>query len=233
MRGLADRRLGERNIGDHGPISRAALQFWVRAEDVLASPVETWPDISGQNNDFTQPTSGNRPTLVADVINGYPAVLFDGDDDWLGSTIDNDQPLSWAGVAQIQVTGTNNDTIIGSRNPASTSQPGALAYVASSHYALFAGSNMVSDVDPTSMIWVRFAVSINGASTRFNLNGFSGTANPGTRGAGLITLGAFISGGARTGFWPGYIAEMIGWDRALPDTELTTIMDYFASKYDL
>lgn len=45
--------------------------------------VEHWYDKSGQNDHAFQTTSGNRPTWVADSGNGFPAIRFDGVDDYL------------------------------------------------------------------------------------------------------------------------------------------------------
>lgn len=50
--------------------------------------VSTWPDLSGQGHTFTQ-TGVARPTKQ--TISGYPAVVFDGVDDWMdgGNFADN------------------------------------------------------------------------------------------------------------------------------------------------
>lgn len=64
---------------------RTNLKLWLEA-DVLVSnadgdAIQTWPDISGNANDFTQATLANRPLLKTDILNGRPALLFDGSND--------------------------------------------------------------------------------------------------------------------------------------------------------
>jgi hypothetical protein len=62
------------------PESIAGLQAWYRADSVVtASPVETMQDKSGNGRDATQPTSGDRPELIAiDAdFGGEPTIDFD------------------------------------------------------------------------------------------------------------------------------------------------------------
>lgn len=43
--------------------------------------VSTWADQSGNSRDAIQNTEGNRPGVVASVLNGYPAIRFNGSTD--------------------------------------------------------------------------------------------------------------------------------------------------------
>lgn len=57
------------------------LKLWLKAGDVSGvdgDPVATWPDASGESNNATQATAGNRPTLKTNIINGLPVVRFLG-----------------------------------------------------------------------------------------------------------------------------------------------------------
>ncbi|MDB5356190.1 MAG: arabinofuranosidase [Phycisphaerales bacterium] len=64
------------------------IGFWARADaDVLTATgnpcadgdvVATWKDQSGNSYDATQTLTGNRPTFVADAVNGMPAIYFAG-----------------------------------------------------------------------------------------------------------------------------------------------------------
>ncbi len=45
--------------------------------------VETWDDLSGEENDATQATEENRPIYKTDILNGKPVVRFDGENDYL------------------------------------------------------------------------------------------------------------------------------------------------------
>ena len=47
--------------------------------------IDTWPDISGQSNNATQPITDNQPIYVASSpnFNGNSVVRFDGTNDWM------------------------------------------------------------------------------------------------------------------------------------------------------
>ena len=68
------------------PIPFAELRLWLRADQGVmgeASSVTSWQDQSGRNNNAIP--MGNAPlTVVADAINGLPAVHFDGRGGYFG-----------------------------------------------------------------------------------------------------------------------------------------------------
>lgn len=69
--------------------SPAGLKLWLKADSLVLSnndPVGTWADQSGNGNNFTQGTAGNKPLYKTGIINGLPAVLFDGTDDFMSMT---------------------------------------------------------------------------------------------------------------------------------------------------
>jgi len=55
--------------------------YWLRADSITGisdgNPITTWEDVSGNNNDVTQSTAGNRPTFGTNTLNGFPVVRFD------------------------------------------------------------------------------------------------------------------------------------------------------------
>src|SRR5215831_11869900 len=70
----------------HNPSEIPSLKAWWAADLMTASDgaaVGTWPDQSGNGIDATQATSGNKPIYKVNIINGLPALLFDGVDDFL------------------------------------------------------------------------------------------------------------------------------------------------------
>jgi hypothetical protein len=62
------------------------LELWLKADALSLNnndAVATWTDSSGNENDATQATSGNRPVFKTNILNGKPVVRFDGTDDWM------------------------------------------------------------------------------------------------------------------------------------------------------
>ncbi|MEZ6193752.1 MAG: hypothetical protein R3C45_21120 [Phycisphaerales bacterium] len=78
------------------PVSGA--QVWLKADagvlnasDLPAfhgEAVKTWQDQSGNANHVTQATAGQRPTFNTNVLNGMPAISFDGGDALQGTYAD-------------------------------------------------------------------------------------------------------------------------------------------------
>jgi lysophospholipase L1-like esterase len=76
------------------PSSISGLKVWLRSDSLVynddgttlatnGQTVRRWNDKSGNSNNFTQSTSGARPTLVTNVLGSYPSVRFDATDDVL------------------------------------------------------------------------------------------------------------------------------------------------------
>lgn len=62
-------------------VTRTNLAAWYAASDLSATladgaSVATWPDKSGNARDLLRST--NKPTFAANIVNGYPAINFDG-----------------------------------------------------------------------------------------------------------------------------------------------------------
>lgn len=65
------------------------LKLWLKADAGVtqtAGGVSAWNDQSGNLNHALQPVDTQRPTLVANAVNGKPVLHFDGVDDFLSAT---------------------------------------------------------------------------------------------------------------------------------------------------
>lgn len=66
-----------------GGVGNSSNNFlWFSADHGVVAPtagIQEWRDRSGTGNHATQATAANQPFLATNVINGYPAVLFDND----------------------------------------------------------------------------------------------------------------------------------------------------------
>src|SRR5687768_11145672 len=79
------------------PSDIAGLKLWLKADAITGladgDPVTTWADSSGEGNDFTQGTAGNKPIYKTSILFGLPVVRFDGTDDvLLGGDLSADFP---------------------------------------------------------------------------------------------------------------------------------------------
>jgi probable HAF family extracellular repeat protein len=77
------------------------LKLWLKADTIAGlndgDSIATWSDQSGNGNNATQATSGNRPAYRTSVINSKPAVRFDGTNDYF------DLPNLLNGATQAEV----------------------------------------------------------------------------------------------------------------------------------
>lgn len=65
------------------PSHYAGLIFWGKPQDLSVGTLTTFPDNSGQANDASQTTAGNKPAIIATGIGAKNAIDFDGTDDFL------------------------------------------------------------------------------------------------------------------------------------------------------
>jgi PKD repeat protein len=75
------------------------LELWLKSDAGITlegNNVLLWEDQSGNNNDASVFAGSLRPSWVADVLNGFPAVRFDGSNDFLDFTeINNVRTVFW------------------------------------------------------------------------------------------------------------------------------------------
>jgi hypothetical protein len=62
------------------PDQVANIKGWYAADGLPTGALGSWPDLSAANNPLVQASSGERPTVTANVLNGLPVVRFDGGD---------------------------------------------------------------------------------------------------------------------------------------------------------
>jgi len=69
-----------------GPFPTSGLKLWLEADagvTLNGSTVSQWADQSGSGTNASQGTSASQPILVANALNGKPAVRFDGSNDYM------------------------------------------------------------------------------------------------------------------------------------------------------
>lgn len=246
-----------------GPTPGMAL--WLNAETLTAtladgSPVTAWPDLSGkhyagQRIAATQTTPTARPVLRTNVINGKPAVQFDGVDDWLqwyggyGGTSITGTTLTMFVVCQ-----TNREIDLNSEAIAGTTphiENLVLGGVYNHEHTVGVGTNGITvyqDVGVTGNGvhypalavydgWVGqdfalIGIEVEEAQPRIFLNGI--LAHIGLRGQWLHKAPTRLGGnGYGTHWFTGQVAEVLIYDGLLAPCDRRRVETYLAGKYGL
>ncbi len=74
------------SVDQNRPDTVSGLLLWLKADWLNLNDgdtVSSWTDASGNNNHATAATAANRPTFKKNIINGKPALRYDGNSDVL------------------------------------------------------------------------------------------------------------------------------------------------------
>ena len=215
------------------PTDIAGLEVWLKADgDVYntgttqatdGQTVATWVDASGNGNNAT---SIAAPTFETNVINGKPAIRWNGDKMEVAN-FSGVQPTTiflvvsrtTDGAAMTYIDGLDQFTQL----VYCTSPSGTLA--------MYAGSG-IGGTGPDTGDWGVISANFNGGSSTAFLNGTSaiGAGNTGAGNAGGLTLGE--SGGGSFGY-DGDIAEVLYYDSTLSEANRELVEDYLGEKYGI
>lgn len=210
--------------------------------------IEIWNDVnpsSAVKVKYTSSTSAKRPTVVRSGIAGLPSVEFDGVDDEMSSvaviprgSADYTVAIVWSSKSQAG-TGTLWDQ---ASNPVADKQRATYSISASAgdYNVGFAASstqtinfaNKAKNSRPTSSIIV-----MEGGTLTGYINGASNSQTL-TDAVGLIIGDAASRIGSsllttNSSPFKGQIAEIIIFDKALKETDVREIEDYFSQKYSI
>ena len=215
--------------GGFVPTDIANCELWLKADSLSLSDgqeVTTWEDGSAEGNDATAAAT-QKPLYKTDIINGKPALLFDGVNDrfTLGTNL-TDGAFTLFIVHQTSGDSMLMSSILNNRQV----RVGA------------GGSNIVQYFDGTNnpganfvnarTIWGMLELKNTGTSMSFYESG--NLLDPGAATATTTTelgmIGAFGNGGA-SNFTTGYIAEIIYFARELTKLEREKVQGYLFWKY--
>lgn len=201
------------------PLALTGLKLWARADaglPVADESVLRWADQSGNGNDLVQTDGAAAPTIVPGVINGLPAVAFDGSNDKLALT-----------------TGINVRTLVAvlKEDNAATAVLRALAGPAGT------GGGFVGS---TTMLW---STGYGAAGVLNGQTWLNGTAVDGTlvgRPRDMSVLASVtssnvyvsqVSASPGATSWHGPLAELLLFDVALDANQLQQLQQYLVEKY--
>ena len=219
------------------PGTPASLYLWLKGDELAGSDgsaITTWPDDSGNNFDFTQPSAGLRPTLNAAELNGLNTVHFDGSLQQAISGPDISGPA--AGTLYYVIRAVND--------PPAGETRGATYFGTSAAAPTFPhtdGSINTSDLragqlavgNPTVTLTLFNIISIVSSPSEWTyyINGtlqFTTATNACTwaTGPAIGSLGPFFN-------WVGDIAEVVGYNIAMVTSQRQQVEGYLAHKWAL
>lgn len=224
-------------------IPNSDLKVWFKADDKLwqdsarttvatadGNPVGAWDDASGTLNHALQATAGKRPLYKTSILNGKPVLRFDGTDDDLKNAFVSGftQPSTFLFVGSATNTGWYLfDGASGSRHAFGHNLLGNAA-----NCDLYAGTG-ISITQAATMgatIWLGL-FNTTSSRLRRGSDGVEVTGNAGSNSMGGITIGNHF--GEIVGPLQGDVAEIVGYNALLTDSQIDQVGNYLATKYAL
>jgi hypothetical protein len=209
------------------------LRAHFAADDVLTrtpymvsgNPVPTWLDLSGNGSAAEDPNPGStdrRPTLITNVLNGLPGLLFNGSKYLEAALVTLTQPDTILMVMKLVAAAGANENVFDGMSGRQ-----AIIITTAPALAMYAGSVQTDGAIDTSAHLVTFLA--NGASSNLRKDRVSVlSASPG---ANSITAGWRIgSNSSAGGFYNGYIMELAGYN-SMSTTDRDTVETYLRTKW--
>ncbi|MFN4947020.1 MAG: beta strand repeat-containing protein, partial [Chryseotalea sp.] len=206
--------------------------FWVRATNGVTgvADVSNWADQSGNGKNAIQNTVANQPTLLANAVNGYPAIDFTGSTDVFSITSPPTNVNSTIFTVAVPTVNTSWRTMFrgtGTDHPIIVQSGGTQLGYFDNDNGGFRASGFTWLQNETAVV----AAELRTGDVNFRKNGAQGASitTIDLTGISLNFFGNFQSGGQRFG----QIAETIIFNSPTPLTtnEKEIIESYLAAKY--
>lgn len=230
------------------PAHVSGLVLWLRGDRGLftdtagttpvaaaADAVALWKDQSGLNNDFSQSTSGNRPTWRTSVVNSQHIVRFDGSNDTLvGPSFSSLTASEMFVVVKIDTDPPGVNTAAGMWYFGSHATDSHYPFTDGTIYDAFGTTARKTTVNPTPALTsprLYNVVSVSGEWTSF----LDGTQiyTTATNTVGFATTTYIGSNVAVDRCLDGDIAEFIIYNKKLSSAEKANVEAYIAARYAL
>lgn len=223
------------------PSDISGLLLWLKADAIVGlsdgDPVSTWEDSGPIGNDFSEALT-IRPTYKTNILNGLPAVRFDGVNDRLlksgGGSIfgASAHPYSFFAVVILQGSPSAYDAVF---IDGGGSDGLRVCPLISTKWGTYTGANQEAGTTlSTSTPYTLGMVASGGGGGTFYLNGASdGTWSGNCVGnsAGTDSIGAEYGVAGRECQMD--VPEMIVYDSALAGGNLTKVRSYLDNKWGL
>lgn len=207
------------------------LTLWLDAQSIGLGAASAWTDKSGNGNNAVQANGANQPVNTANQINGKPALIFDGTNDYLATNAFTGGNLTTSTifiVAKRAVSGVGSAGMYLVDGIDGTNRQAILSADATQYYLQYGGDVLTSSTVASVLPHVHCAV-FNGASSNYYVDGVSViSGNAGSNQLAGLTIGARYS---TSNFFNGSMAEVITFNRALSNTERLLINQYLDNKW--
>jgi len=197
---------------------------------VNGSAVQTWVDYSGNGYHATQPTLSIRPAMETNTLNGLSAITFSSDymKSYFGSSLAQPNTVFVVGKSTAPTVG-HGYFIDGLTSGA---RHALIINSVTSQFQLYSGVSLYGTSVPNSSFNLVVGV-YNSTSSEIRINGLiENTGNGGTNSIDGLIIGNRYSISA-TYEHPGPIAEILVYDGALSETDITKVNYYLSVKWGL
>ncbi|KPA12620.1 secreted protein, partial [Candidatus Magnetomorum sp. HK-1] len=222
---------------------RSALSLWLKADTIThlsnGASLTEWADTSGNNHIFS---SISTPIFQENIQNGYPAIYFDGTDDYLKIPNRNNlNPEEMTVFAVVDYDGSSTEHEIISLWNLNND------LLASYAIGVIDGQGYATFVSEGGMTSVQNSVNIGSNWTMINVSWSRLTGETYAENGGLIGENNLYTGPLKRNrsdeirigavnyaspyVWKGHIAEIIMYSVPLNDAQNTIVQNYLSAKY--
>ena len=192
-------------------------------------PVGAWDDESGNDRHITQSNGGTKPIWETNIINGLPAVEFDGKE--ISRTMNGGSTTTWFIAFQAASVNVNNmwDT--------APNQGGTLRNTDGLNGVGIDWQNndplLIAALDDTDFHVLSFTTTIPNRTIVAKLDGNVAGSNSSTNDAPVSWIDFTLGSVNHISFADAVIAEVIIYDVILSNSDIQAVEEYLMDKYGL
>jgi hypothetical protein len=201
------------------PTSIQSCNLWISADSLALNDgdsVTTWTDLSGQGNNVSQSNATYRPLYKTNIINGKPALLFDGANDAL-----------YGG----NITGSTCFIVAKYTESTSAFQNYDGAFTLHPNFPVFTGTNGTSNWDSALGTYYVNDFQTNTLNLANPFISYVVATQAVTNRIGPIRVGVDRDYTYLNRYWYGYISEIISYSNTLTADQILSVRTYLNKKY--
>lgn len=212
------------------PRSLTNLKLWVKSDTGITlngSNVAAWADQSGNGNNLIQGTALNQPAYVANQLNGYGSVQFDGINDKLVASFSLVQPET------VFIVYKNPSFLAGGYifDGLTGDSGGYFQFGSSPLLYMYAGASFNPITGIVGSYFLATCIFSGTSSKHQRNNSAEQTGNVGSASMNGFTLGSYAGGSGYNG--NPHVAEVIVMGATATSTERSKVREYVTSRYGI